>query len=58
MKFDNYELRLLQSEDKKYFFQLIQNNLVRLEDFVAGIVAQTKTESEDRKSTRLNSSHG
>lgn len=46
MKFENYELRLLQREDKKYFFQLIKNNLTRLEDFVAGIVAQTKTESD------------
>lgn len=46
MKFDNYELRLLQNEDKRDFFQLIQLNLVRLEDFIAGIVAQTKTESD------------
>lgn len=46
MKFDNYELRLLQSADKKHFFHLIQNNIFRLEDFVAGIVAQTKTEND------------
>lgn len=46
MIFDNYELRLLKRDDKKYFFQLIKNNCGRLEDFVAGIVAQTKTEND------------
>ncbi|PKB15102.1 GNAT family N-acetyltransferase [Flavobacterium sp. 5] len=46
MIFDNYELRLLQRDDKKCFFQLIKNNIGRLEDFVVGIVAQTKTEDD------------
>lgn len=46
MIFDNYELRLLQRDDKKYFFQLIKDNIGRLEDFVAAIVAQTKTEND------------
>jgi RimJ/RimL family protein N-acetyltransferase len=42
MKFEKYELRLIKKEDALPFFQLIENNRPRLEDFIAGIVSKTK----------------
>lgn len=42
MKFDNYEIRLIKKEDALPYFQLIENNRPRLEDFIAGIVSKTK----------------
>ena len=41
MKFENYELRLLENKDTISFFQLIESNRERLEDFIAGIVSKT-----------------
>lgn len=41
MKFDHYEVRLINTGDSYLFFQLIERNRARLEDFLAGIVART-----------------
>lgn len=43
MEFEKYEVRLLKKEDTKPYFQLIENNRPRLENFVAGIVSKTKS---------------
>jgi len=42
MHFGNYHIRLINNKDSKEFYQLIQNNLKRLEDTFAGTVAKTK----------------
>lgn len=41
MKFDQYTIRIISKEDTLSYFQLIENNRWRLEDFVAGIVSKT-----------------
>lgn len=41
MKFEKYEVRIIKEEDMLSFFQLIENNRIRLEDFFAGIVSKT-----------------
>jgi ribosomal-protein-serine acetyltransferase len=46
MEFEKYKVRLMKKADKFPFFQLIENNRPRLEDFVAGIVSKTKNYSE------------
>ncbi|WP_452602620.1 GNAT family N-acetyltransferase [Pontimicrobium sp. MEBiC06410] len=43
MQFDNYKIKLLESSENKAFFNLIENNRVRLEDFFAGTVSRTQT---------------
>ncbi len=43
MKFENFEIRLLQPNEGEAFFNLIENNRSRLEDFFAGTVSKTKT---------------
>jgi ribosomal-protein-serine acetyltransferase len=43
MIFDQYQIRLLQPTDQQAYFQLIENNRTRLEDFFAGTVAKTRT---------------
>ncbi len=43
MNFEKYEVRLIKKADTLPYFQLIENNKSRLEDFVAGIVSKTKT---------------
>lgn len=43
MNFDNYNIQLLQSNQGEAFFNLIERNRVRLEDFFAGTVARTMT---------------
>lgn len=43
MQFDHYSIRLLTSEDLLPFFQLIDRNRKRLEDFFSGTVARTLT---------------
>lgn len=43
MKFKNFTIRLLQPNEGKAFFNLIENNRSRLEDFFAGTVSKTKT---------------
>lgn len=41
--FDHFKIALLQSNESEVFFNLIENNRVRLEDFFAGTVSKTKT---------------
>ena len=43
MKFDHYKINLLQAEESEAFFNLIDNNRPRLEDFFAGTVSKTLT---------------
>ena len=43
MEFENFKIRLLQPNEGKAFFNLIENNRSRLEDFFAGTVSKTKT---------------
>ncbi|WP_299680840.1 GNAT family N-acetyltransferase [uncultured Tenacibaculum sp.] len=40
---DNFTIRLLTIEDAEIFFELIQNNKSRLEDFFAGTIKYTQT---------------
>ncbi len=46
MKFDNYLLRPIEKKDADAFFELIDNNRQRLEDFFAGTVAKNRTLGE------------
>ena len=46
MEFDNYKIALLEAEQSEAFFNLIENNRVRLEDFFAGTVSKTRTLEE------------
>lgn len=48
MKFDHYEIRQLTNDDLAAYFELIDNNRKRLEDFFAGTVAITKTLEETK----------
>lgn len=48
MRFDNYLIRLLEIQDLDNYFQLVQNNKQRLEDFFAGTVSKTKNYEETR----------
>lgn len=43
MKFDNYLLRLVNSNDVQAYFDLVDINRKRLEDFFAGTVAKNKS---------------
>ena len=43
LEFDNYEISLLTIEDSISFFELIETNRPRLEDFFAGTVSKTRT---------------
>lgn len=43
MTFDHYNIDLLQPHDSKAFFNLIDKNRTRLEDFFAGTVSKTMT---------------
>jgi len=43
MQFDNYKIKLLDASENKAFFNLIENNRTRLEDFFAGTVSRTLT---------------
>lgn len=47
--FDNYTLRILREDDLEGYFQLIDHNRLRLEDFFAGTVAMTKTIEDTEK---------
>lgn len=49
MQFNNYSIRLLKSQDLEAFFQLVEKNRPRLEDFFAGTVSKTKTLEDTRK---------
>lgn len=46
MRFENYKLRLLEKKDAISFFQLVEGNRARLEDFIAGILSRTKNLSD------------
>lgn len=48
MKFDNYTIRLLEMDDLEAYFELVQKNRKRLEDFFAGTVSRTATLSDTR----------
>jgi RimJ/RimL family protein N-acetyltransferase len=48
MTFDNYEIRLLTIHDLDAYFQLVEKNRQRLEDFFAGTVSKTKTFEDTR----------
>jgi ribosomal-protein-serine acetyltransferase len=48
MNFGHYQVRLLNMDDLQAYFQLIDRNRQRLEDFFAGTVAITKTLDETR----------
>ena len=43
MQFDHFKIAILQQEESKSFFDLIEKNRPRLEDFFAGTVSRTKT---------------
>jgi RimJ/RimL family protein N-acetyltransferase len=43
LKFENFEIALLQPNDGESLFHLIDSNRSRLEDFFAGTVSKTKT---------------
>ena len=43
MTFDHFKINLLQPNESEAFFNLIDNNRSRLEDFFAGTVAKTRT---------------
>ncbi len=43
MHFNNYHIRLINNNDSKEVYQLIQNNLKRLEDTFSGTVSKTST---------------
>jgi len=48
MHFDHYKLRLVQPTDADAFFELIDHNRPRLEDFFAGTVARTRSLQDTR----------
>src|SRR5688500_4468270 len=48
MKFDNYLLRPLEKKDVQGYFELIDTNRKRLEDFFAGTVARNRTLEDTR----------
>ena len=43
MQFENYKISLLEVDQSESFFNLIESNRERLEDFFAGTVSKTKT---------------
>ncbi|MFT5618388.1 MAG: ribosomal-protein-serine acetyltransferase [Arenicella sp.] len=49
MKFNNYSIRLLQKSDLESYFQLVEKNRTRLENFFTGTTSKTQT----LESTRL-----
>ena len=54
MQFDHFVIRPLAEQDVDAYFQLIQKNKKRLEDFFAGTISETKTLEDTRRSV-LNS---
>ncbi|WP_400079024.1 GNAT family N-acetyltransferase [Winogradskyella sp. R77965] len=43
MTFENFKIELLQPDESKAFFNLIETNRSRLEDFFAGTLSKTRT---------------
>lgn len=48
MQFDSYSIRLLTTQDVDAYFQLVEKNRQRLEDFFTGTVSKTKTIEDTR----------
>lgn len=48
MKFDNFTIRLLTIDDLDAYYQLVERNRARLEDFFTGTVSRTKTFEDTR----------
>lgn len=48
MQFDSYSIRLLTTRDVDAYFQLVEKNRQRLEDFFTGTVSKTKTIEDTR----------
>ncbi len=48
MQFDSYSIRLLTTQDVDAYFQLVEKNRQRLEDFFTGTVSKTKTREDTR----------
>lgn len=46
MRFENFKIKIIEKTDAKSYYQLIENNRVRLEDFLAGIVSKTKSKED------------
>jgi RimJ/RimL family protein N-acetyltransferase len=49
MRFDNYSIRLLSTEDVDAYFELVKRNRKRLEDFFTGTVSKTGTLESTRE---------
>src|ERR1700754_1512016 len=49
IQFDHFSIRLLSSGDLQEYFQLIERNRRRLEDFFTGTVSRTKTLEETKQ---------
>src|SRR3954464_12700346 len=49
MRFDNYSIRLLTTEDLDAYFELVKRNRKRLEDFFTGTVSKTGTLESTRE---------
>ncbi|MFT4536717.1 MAG: ribosomal-protein-serine acetyltransferase [Saprospiraceae bacterium] len=48
MQFEDYSIRLLTPEDLEVYFQMVEKNRSRLEDFFTGTVSRTKTLEDTR----------
>src|SRR5687767_8143233 len=48
MRFDNFTIRLLTIEDLNPYFELVEKNRERLEDFFTGTVSRTRTIDDTR----------
>lgn len=46
MEFENYNIRIIKKEDTQSYFELIENNRPRLEDFISGIISKTKSTND------------
>lgn len=46
MQFDKYKISLLEASQSEFFFNLINDNRSRLEDFFAGTVSKTRTQED------------
>jgi RimJ/RimL family protein N-acetyltransferase len=49
MQFDNYSIRLLTVDDLEAYFQLVEKNRKRLENFFTGTVSRTRTREDTRE---------
>ena len=46
VEFENYKIRILEKNDTQSYFELIENNRPRLEDFISGIISKTKSTND------------